>query len=69
MEIIVENSGESTEQSDVLELIRDSWRRIGIKLFAKPSQLTLFRRRVFSGETLISMIWFDICLRRFLQTF
>jgi peptide/nickel transport system substrate-binding protein len=39
----------------VLELIRDSWRRVGIKLFAKPSQLTLFRRRVFSGETLMSM--------------
>jgi peptide/nickel transport system substrate-binding protein len=54
-EITVENSGESTEQSDVLELIRDSWRRIGIKLFAKPSQLTLFRRRVFSGETLMSI--------------
>jgi peptide/nickel transport system substrate-binding protein len=55
MEIIVENSGESTEQSDVLELIRDSWRRIGIKLYAKPLQLTLFRRRVFSGETLMSI--------------
>ena len=55
VEIIVENSGESTEQSDVLELVRDSWRRVGIKLFAKPSQLTLFRRRVFSGETLMSI--------------
>ncbi len=55
MEIIVENSGESTEQSDVLELIRDSWRHIGVKLFAKPSQLTLFRRRVFAGETLMSI--------------
>ena len=55
LELIVENSGESTEQSDVLELIRDSWRRIGIRLFAKPVQLTLFRRRVFSGETLISI--------------
>jgi peptide/nickel transport system substrate-binding protein len=55
MEIIVENSGESTEQSDVLELIRDSWQRIGIRLFAKPLQLTLFRRRVFSGETLMSI--------------
>ena len=55
MDIIVENSGESTEQSDVLELIRDSWRRIGIRLFAKPLQLTLFRRRVFSGETLMSI--------------
>jgi peptide/nickel transport system substrate-binding protein len=55
LEIIVEDAGESTEQSDVLELIRDSWRRIGIRLFAKPSQLTLFRRRVFAGETLMSI--------------
>jgi peptide/nickel transport system substrate-binding protein len=55
MEIIVENSGESTEQSDVLELIRDSWRGIGVRLFARPLQLTLFRRRVFSGETLMSI--------------
>jgi peptide/nickel transport system substrate-binding protein len=55
MEMIIENSGESTEQTDVLELIRDSWRRIGIKVFPKPLQLTLFRRRVFSGETLMSI--------------
>jgi peptide/nickel transport system substrate-binding protein len=55
LEIIVENSGESTEQSDDLELIRDSWRLVGIKLYSKPSQLTLFRRRVFSGETLMSI--------------
>ncbi len=55
MEIIVENSGESTEQTDVLELIRDTWRKLGIRLFAKPSQLTLFRRRVFSGETMMSI--------------
>jgi len=53
--IIVEDSGESTEKSDVLELIRDSWRRIGIQLYTKPAQLTLFRRRVFSGETLMSI--------------
>jgi peptide/nickel transport system substrate-binding protein len=55
MEIIVEDSGESTEESDVLELIRDSWRRVGIRLFAKSLQLALFRNRVFSGETLMSI--------------
>jgi peptide/nickel transport system substrate-binding protein len=55
MEIIVEYSGELPEEPDVLELIRDSWRHIGIRLFAKPAQLTLFRRRVFSGEALISL--------------
>ena len=53
--VIVEDSGESTEKSDVLELIRDSWRRVGIQLYSKPSQLTLFRRRVFSGEALMSL--------------
>ncbi|HEV2189038.1 MAG TPA: ABC transporter substrate-binding protein [Stellaceae bacterium] len=53
--VIVEDSGESTEKSDVLELIRDSWRRVGIQLYSKPAQLTLFRRRVFSGEALMSL--------------
>ena len=55
MEIVVEDSGEWPGTSDVLELIRDSWRHIGIRLFGKPLQLTLFRRRVFSGETLMSI--------------
>ena len=55
MEIIVEYSGEMAEEPDVLELIRASWRGIGIKLFGKPAQLTLFRQRVFSGEALMSL--------------
>jgi peptide/nickel transport system substrate-binding protein len=55
MQIIIEDSGESTEQSDVLELVRDSWRHLGINVYAKPSQLTLFRRRVFAGDTLMSI--------------
>ena len=54
-DIVVEDSGESTEKSDVLELIRDSWRKVGIRLFSRPMQLTLFRRRVFSGQTLMSI--------------
>lgn len=55
LDIVVEDSGESSEKSDVLELIRDSWRKIGIRLFSRPMQLTLFRRRVFSGQTLMSL--------------
>jgi len=55
LDIVVEDSGESTDKSDVLELIRDSWRQVGIRLFSRPSQLTLFRRRVFSGQTLMSL--------------
>lgn len=55
MQIIVENSGEATEHSDVLELVRDTWRAAGIKLFAKPSQREVFRNRIFAGETLMSI--------------
>ena len=56
LEIIVETAGESTEQTDVLELIRETWREVGIKLFSKPSQREVFRNRVFSGETMMS-VW------------
>jgi peptide/nickel transport system substrate-binding protein len=56
MEIIVETPGEDTEQTDVLELIHDTWRKIGIKLYNRPSQREIFRNRVFAGETLIS-VW------------
>ena len=56
LEIIVETAGESTEQTDVLELIRESWRESGIKLFSKPSQRDLLRNRVFSGEAMMS-VW------------
>ena len=54
-DIIVEDSGESSDKTDLLELVRDSWRQIGIRLFSRPMQLTLFRRRVFSGQTLMSL--------------
>jgi peptide/nickel transport system substrate-binding protein len=54
LEVIVETAGESTEQVDVLELIRDSWAQAGIKLFTKPSQREVFRNRVFAGDTVMA---------------
>lgn len=57
MELIVETAGESTEQTDVLSLIHDSWLDAGIKIFTRPSQRNVFRNRIFSGETLMS-VWF-----------
>ena len=57
LEIIVETAGEDTEQTDVLELIHDSWLAAGIKLYTKPSQREVFRNRIFAGETQVS-IWF-----------
>ena len=56
LEIIVETAGESSEQTDVLELIRETWRETGIKLYSKPSQRESFRNRIFAGETVMS-VW------------
>ncbi|MBM3517280.1 MAG: ABC transporter substrate-binding protein [Alphaproteobacteria bacterium] len=56
LNVIVETAGEDTEQTDVLELIRENWAAVGIKLFTRPSQREVFRNRVFAGETLVS-IW------------
>ncbi len=57
LEIIVETAGENTEEVDVLELIRESWRQADIKLFTKPSQREVLRNRIFSGETKMAM-WY-----------
>lgn len=54
--IIIDTAGESTEQTDVLELIRGTWAEIGVKLFSRPSQREVFRKRVFSGQSIMS-IW------------
>ncbi len=56
LEIVVDTAGESTEETDVLELIRDSWRKVGIALYTRPSQREVFRKRVFSGQSIMS-VW------------
>jgi peptide/nickel transport system substrate-binding protein len=56
MELVIDTSGESTEETDVLELIRDSWRKLGIAMFSRPSQREVFRKRVFSGMSVMS-VW------------
>jgi peptide/nickel transport system substrate-binding protein len=56
MELVIDTSGESTEETDVLELIRDSWRQLGIAMFSRPSQREGVRKRVFSGKSMMS-VW------------
>lgn len=56
LDIIVDTSGESSQETDVLELVADTWAEIGIELLIRPSQRELFRRRVFSGEAMMS-VW------------
>ncbi|MEO1264117.1 MAG: ABC transporter substrate-binding protein [Pseudomonadota bacterium] len=55
-EIILTSAGESSEQADVLSLIRDTWRKAGIALYTRSSQRELFRKRIYSGETIMS-VW------------
>lgn len=55
-EVILDTAGESTEQTDVLNLIQDSWRQIGIAMFPRPTQRDLFRKRVYSGQSIMS-VW------------
>ena len=56
LEIVVETAGEDTEQTDVLELVGWTWKEAGIKLFSKPLQREVFRNRIASGRTVVS-VW------------
>jgi len=54
--IIVETAGENTEETDVLQLVHDSWLQIGVKLYSKPQSRDILRNRVFAGEAVMS-VW------------
>ena len=54
-EITVESSGESTEETDVLQLVADQLAKAGIKIFVRASQREMFRRRAASGESVMSV--------------
>ena len=41
---------------DVLQLVTDAWRKIGIKLYTKPLQREVLRNRIFAGFTQMS-VW------------
>ncbi len=53
-EIIIETAGESSQEVDILQLVTDHWKGIGVKLFVKPSQRDILRGRVSNGETVMS---------------
>jgi peptide/nickel transport system substrate-binding protein len=55
LQIVVEYAGQSGEESDLLELIHDSWAKIGVELFAKPYQITVLHNRLYAGDTLMTI--------------
>ena len=57
--IVIETAGESTLETDVLELVTDYWAKVGIGLFIRTSQRDVFRSRAIGGEIMMA-IWSGI---------
>ena len=55
MQITIVFSTEESEPSDILELIVDTWKKIGIKVLSKPLHREIMRNRIFSGHVQMSM--------------
>lgn len=56
MMLVIETAGEDTEQVDVLELIGEDLRNVGIKILTKPSERDTLSRRLAAGSTMMS-VW------------
>lgn len=54
-QIVIETAGESMLETDVLELVTDHWRQVGISLFIRTSQRDVFRSRALAGEIAMSL--------------
>ncbi|MGI9512027.1 MAG: ABC transporter substrate-binding protein [Anderseniella sp.] len=55
-ELIIETAGESTVETDVLQLITDHWLELGLKVFTRATQRDIFRSRLRAGTTMMS-VW------------
>jgi peptide/nickel transport system substrate-binding protein len=53
-DIIVETAGESKEETDVLQLVAQHYKAVGLKLIVKPSDRTAMRNRVYSGDAVMT---------------
>jgi peptide/nickel transport system substrate-binding protein len=54
-EVSVEGAGDTSDETDSIELIIDNFRAIGIRLLYRVSQRELFRRRILLGDTVLSI--------------
>ncbi|CAN5923774.1 ABC transporter substrate-binding protein [soil metagenome] len=52
--IVVESQSEATEDADTLQLIADSWKKIGIRMLVKLQTLENFWRRTAAGEPVMT---------------
>jgi peptide/nickel transport system substrate-binding protein len=56
LELIVEYPAEGSEYVDLMRLVGDTWAKAGIKMYSKAFQRVVLRRRVISGQTMMS-VW------------
>jgi peptide/nickel transport system substrate-binding protein len=56
LELVAETAGEDPTEVAILQLVKATWRKIGISLLIKPEQREIMRNRVFSGEATLS-VW------------
>jgi peptide/nickel transport system substrate-binding protein len=54
-QLIIETPGESTLETDVLELVADHWRQVGLAIFIRTSQRDIFRSRAIAGQIMLSL--------------
>ncbi|GHB19306.1 peptide ABC transporter substrate-binding protein [Pseudovibrio japonicus] len=56
LQLIIELTGESSEQNDALELVAETWKEIGVSAFIRPSQRDTIRARAIAGSLMMS-VW------------
>lgn len=54
LELVVDTAGEAKEETDVLQLIAQHYKTVGIKLVVKPSDRTLMRNRAYAGDAVMT---------------
>lgn len=54
LEFTIETAGESTEETDILDLIKQDLYAVGIKIYPRSTQRDVFRRRIVAGQTIMS---------------
>ncbi|WP_038363732.1 ABC transporter substrate-binding protein [Bosea sp. UNC402CLCol] len=54
LEFTIETAGENTEETDILDLLKQNFLDVGIKIYPRSSQRDVFRRRIVAGQTIMS---------------
>ncbi len=54
LEFTVETAGENTEETDILDLLKQDLFDVGIKIYPRSTQRDVFRRRITAGQTIMS---------------